>query len=151
MREWKLRFPELFDEHDVAIAETQPDLHFWEWLAAIVLYHTMGYRALIEKYAYPKHTWKQETVARLLPNDVQRVLRDRTEHGSTQGPDLLMYAPDLSDWFFCEVKGPRDHLRPAQVSKFEALAMVSGKPVRLLSLIWAADPDRTSDGPIAPP
>ena len=106
MPKWKLRFPELFDEQDVGIAENQPDYHFWEWLAAIVLYHATGYRALVDKYAYANHPRKQEIVARLLSGDVLRVLRDRTEHGSIQGPDLLMYAPDMSDWFFCEVKGP---------------------------------------------
>jgi len=141
MPEWKLRFPELFDEQDVGIAENQPDYHFWEWLAAIVLYHATGYRALVEKYAYANHPRKQEIVAKLLPEDVLRVLRDRTEHGSIQGPDLLMYAPDMSDWFFCEVKGPGDRLRSEQMSKFEALATVSGKPVRLLHLKWTPDTD----------
>ena len=47
-----------------------------------------------------------------------------------------MYARDLSDWFFCEVKGPRDRLRPEQKRKFEALAAASGKPVRLLHFSW---------------
>jgi VRR-NUC domain len=151
MPEWKLRFPELFDEQDVGIAENQPDCHFWEWLAAIVLYHATGYRALVEKYAYANRPRKQEIVAKLLPDDVLRVLRDRTEHGSTQGPDLLMYAPDMSDWFFCEVKGPGDRLRQEQMSKFEALARASGKPVRLLHLKSTADMGRTPAGPTVPP
>ena len=54
-----------------------------------------------------------------------------------QGPDLLVYARDFSDRFFCEVKGPGDRLRPEQKSKLGALATVSGKPVRLLRLKWA--------------
>ena len=62
-----------------------------------------------------------------------------------------MYAPDLSDWFFCEVKGPRDRLRPVQVNKFEGLAMVSGKPVRLLYLKWASGPGRTAAARTVPP
>ena len=33
-----------------------------------------------------------------------------------------MHAPDLSDWFFCEVKGPGDRLRAEQEKKFGALA-----------------------------
>lgn len=146
MPEWKLRFPELFDEQDVGIAENQPDYHFWEWLAAIVLYHATGYRALVEKYEYANHPRKREIVAKLLPDEVMRVLRDRSEHGSVQGPDLLMYAADMSDWFFCEVKGPGDRLRSEQMSKFEALAMVSGKAVRLLHLKWTADTRRTPAG-----
>jgi hypothetical protein len=47
-----------------------------------------------------------------------------------------MYAPDLTDWFFCEVKGPRDSLRDEQCRKFKALADLSGKPVRLLRFQW---------------
>lgn len=137
MREWAQRFPKLFDEQDVRIAEHQPQYHFVEWLAAIVLHHATGFLALVEKYAYANHPRKQEIVTRLLPADVLPILK-ATEGGPAQAPDLLMYAPDLSDWFFCEVKGPGDHLRPVQLSKFEGLAMVSGKPVHLLHLRWAS-------------
>lgn len=52
---------------------------------------------------------------------------------STPGGPLATVL-DFSDWFFCEVKGPRDRLAPEQKHKFEALATVSGKPVRLLWL-----------------
>lgn len=151
MPEWAQRFPELFDEQDVRTAENQPQYHFVEWLAAIVLHHATGFLALVEKYAYANHPRKQEIVAKLLPDDVLRVLRDRTEHGSIQGPDLLMYAPDMSDWFFCEVKGPGDRLRTEQMSKFEALATVSGEPVRLLHLKWASGPGRTAAALTVPP
>ncbi len=150
MREWMFRFPELFDEQDMGIAHNQPDYHFWEWLAAIVLYHATGYRALVEKYAFANHPRKRDIVAKLLPDGVLRVLRDRTEHGSTQGPDLLMYAADMSDWFFCEVKGPSDHLQPVQESKFEALAAASEKPVRLLHFKWTADAEPMPAGTTVP-
>ena len=70
---------------------------------------------------------------------MQAILRDRTEHGRAQGPDLLVYARDFSDWFFCEVKGPGDRLHPEQKRKFEALAAASGKPVRLLRFSWVPD------------
>jgi hypothetical protein len=47
-----------------------------------------------------------------------------------------MYSPDLShpspDWFFCDAKGPNDRLGRKQRAKFEAIARVSGKPVRIL-------------------
>jgi hypothetical protein len=43
-----------------------------------------------------------------------------------------MYAEDLSDWFFCEVKGPSDRLRDEQVRKFARLAEMTSKPVRLI-------------------
>jgi hypothetical protein len=43
-----------------------------------------------------------------------------------------MYAEDLSDWFFCEVVGPRNRLRDEQIRKFELLAEMTSRPVRLL-------------------
>ena len=46
-----------------------------------------------------------------------------------QGPDLLAYAPDHSNWFFIEVKGPSDRLRPVQRDYFAAVAEVTGRPV----------------------
>jgi hypothetical protein len=121
----------------VRIAVTQPQYHFVEWLAAIMLHHTTGFLALVEKYAYESHTRKRKIVASLLPPDVQLILSEK--HGRAQAPDLLMYAPDLSDWFFCEVKGPRDRLRQVQLDKFKALATLSGKPVRVLRLGWASE------------
>jgi VRR-NUC domain-containing protein len=70
-------------------------------------------------------------LAQLLPPPVREVLRDRSK-SRAQAPDLFMYARDLSDWFFCEVKGPRDHLRKEQIRKFELLADMTAKPVRSL-------------------
>jgi len=55
-----------------------------------------------------------------------------------------MYAPDLSDWCFCEVTGPGDPLRPQQVRKFDALAIMTGRPVLFLRLRWA--PRRAAEG-----
>ena len=52
-------------------------------------------------------------MAQLLPGAVRDALRDRKQ-GRAQAPDLLMYAEDLSDWFFCEAKGPRDRLRTSR-------------------------------------
>ena len=49
-----------------------------------------------------------------------------------QAPDLLVYAPDYSDWFFCEVKGGSDHLRQAQKDHFIVLSELSGKPIYLV-------------------
>jgi VRR-NUC domain-containing protein len=133
---WARRFSELFDEDDPRLAESQGHLgyHFGEWLAAIVLHHATGYLSLVSKYEFRKHRRKQEVVERLLSPEPRAALSDRTEHGRAQAPDLLMYAADFSDWFFCEVKGPRDRLGAEQEKKFEALANMSGKPVHLLRL-----------------
>src|SRR5262245_59711906 len=130
-QEWRARFPDLFDDDDLRIANSQPAIHFYEWLGAIVLHHTTGYLALVEKYEFATHPRKQQIVARLLPRPVRDALRDRSQ-GGAQPPDLLMYAEDLSDWFFCEVKGPRYRLRDEQVRKFGRLADMTSRPVRLL-------------------
>jgi hypothetical protein len=129
--EWRARFPDLFDDDDLRIAKSQPGVHFYEWLGAIVLHHTTGYLSLVEKYEFATPPRKQQIVAQLLPRPVGDALRDRSQ-GRAQAPDLLMYAEDLSDWFFCEVKGPSDRLRDEQIRKFGLLAEVTSKPVRLL-------------------
>lgn len=129
--EWRQRFPHLFDDDDLRLAKSQPKNHFCEWLGAIVLHQTTGYLSLVEKYEFATHPRKKEIVAQLLPLAVRDALRDRS-HGRAQAPDLLMYAPDYSDWFFCEVKGPSDRLRDEQIRKFSRLADLTSKPVRLL-------------------
>ena len=150
--EWKRRFPALFDEDDLRLAQGPQGpmgYHFIEWLAAILLHHTTGYLSLVSKYEFSNHPTKQQVVAQLLPPEVRVALRDRVEHGSAQPPDLLMYAPDLSDWFLCEVKGPGDARRPPQVQKFGALAKMTGRPVRLLRLKWAAAPRAERTGSVS--
>lgn len=49
-----------------------------------------------------------------------------------QGPDLLMYSPDESNFFFCEVKGPNDRLRPKQEKYFAAIAEAVAQQIELL-------------------
>jgi hypothetical protein len=129
--EWKKKFPELFDDDDLRLANSQSGNHFYEWLGAIVLHHTTGYLSLVEKYEFGRHRRKQDIVAQLLPTPVRDALNYRGQ-GYTQAPDLLMYAEDLSDWFFCEVKGPGDRLSDEQKRKFQVLADMTAKPVRLL-------------------
>jgi hypothetical protein len=138
--EWAQRFPQLFDEDDLALAEGpqgRRGYHFIEWMAAIVMHQRTGYLSLVSKYEFARHRRKQAVVEQLLSPAVRTALRDRAEHGRAQPPDLLMYAADLSDWFFCEVKGPGDRLGPEQVKKFRALAEMTGRPVRLIRLRWA--------------
>ena len=133
---WAQRFPELFREHDLELAKSQgPDgIHHIEWLAAIVLHHTTGYHCAGD------YEFRPPNVAALLIKrtpGLRALIDDRAEHGACQGPDLLMYASDLTDWFFCEVKGPGDHLRDEQCTKFAAIAEPTGKRVRVLNFKWA--------------
>lgn len=134
---WARRFPDLFDPDDVRLATTQhPEgYHFFEWFAAIVLHHATGYLALVEKYQSAAHPSKKRIAERLLPPEIQEMLNDRTTVGGKVGPDLLMYAPDESDWFFCEVKGQTDPFGDDQRKRFEALGIASQKPVRVLRIV----------------
>jgi hypothetical protein len=129
----------LFDEDDLRLALKRcgQGRHYFEWLGALHLHHEVGYHALVCKYEFRNHARKRAIVEGLLWPDVLDLLRDRVEYGRAQAPDLLMHSADLRDFFFCEIKGPTDRLRPAQRSKFTELARRTNKPVRLLSVRWA--------------
>jgi hypothetical protein len=150
--EWAQSFPQLFDGDDLRLAQGPQGgrgYHFIEWMAAIAMHERTGYLSLVNKYEFAVHRGKQAILEQLLSPDVRAALRDRAQHGRAQAPDLLMYAPDLSDWFFCEVKGPGDSLKAEQRKKFEALAEMTGRPVRLLWLKWAPL-DAAAGGVLAP-
>jgi hypothetical protein len=80
---WAHRFPELFDEDDLRLAQAQGHLgyHFCEWLAAIVLHHATGHLALVSKYEFRNHPRKQEVVQRLLAPGLRAAISDRYEAG----------------------------------------------------------------------
>ena len=130
LEEWASRYPQLFDERDVEITRKQLNYHFFEWLAAVLLYESMGYLSLVEKYETASHARKLETFRKAVPGEVYDfVLRNRSGV-----PDLFVYAPDLSNWFFCEIKGSKDVLRPNQIDRHAEIEAISGKPVVILSL-----------------
>jgi len=66
------------------------------------------------------------------PNVLELITNHGEEFGGTQCPDLLVYSPDYSDWFFCEVKGPKDRIREPQRLFFEELFKVSGKEISIV-------------------
>lgn len=155
-KEWKGRFgADLgFDLHFDWFYEQQGKpfgFGFFETLAVIVLHHATGYLpGGSGDFRFPPPTKKEIAEGRrdkfdvmrhkgiaeeVLPAKVLDVVRDQTESG-TQAPDLLMYAPDYSDWFFCEVKGPGDRWQPGQPEKFASIAEASGKPIWLLQFKW---------------
>lgn len=130
LEEWASRYPQLFDERDIEITRKQLNYHFFEWLAAILLYESTGYLSLVEKYETASHARKLEAFRKAVPGAVYEfVLQNRSGV-----PDLFVYAPDLSSWFFCEIKGPKDILRPHQIARHAELEKVSGKPVVILGL-----------------
>jgi len=140
VRLWARTYPMIFDEDDLRIAESQSDMgyHFHEWLAAVLLYHTYGYFSLIEKYEFKAHKHKQRLLRDLLELNVVEFIHDHPEFGNVQCPDLLVYKPDHSDWFFCEVKGPTDRLREVQIQFFHKLMGLSGKDILLVEFIHLA-------------
>jgi hypothetical protein len=136
-RQWAKDYADIFDEQDVQIAEKgagpKMRFHFYEWLAAVLIFHTYGYLSLIEQYEFKLHVRKRAVAKRILPPEVFALVTDHRQcFGGVQCLDLLSYSPDYSDWFFCEVKGPRDELKKAPLRFFEELAQVSGKPIRVM-------------------
>lgn len=116
-------------------------------MAAIFLHQVTGYLALVGKYEFPRHHHRDRVVHQVLSLDVIAALRDRSGDANVQAPDLLMYAPDHSDWFCCEVKGPGDRLNQTQHARFAALAALTRKPVRMLKFRWAPGGARTRAAP----
>lgn len=125
---WAKQYPELFDEYDISNAQNQRQNHFFEWLAAIVLYNTTGYLSLVEKYEFHKHINKREILKKILNEEQLSLL----ESDKRQCPDLFVYSPDYKDWFFCEVKGDTDRLRTTQEDYFKQLMEATNKPVFLI-------------------
>lgn len=128
--EWSRRYPRLFDERDIEIANNQRSNHFFEWLGAVLLYESTGYLSLIEKYAIQSHARKTRIFRKTVPARIY----DFIMADSAGAPDLFAYAPDYGDWFFCEIKGATDRLRSHQISCCNRLERISRKKVRLLLL-----------------
>ena len=134
VEEWSSAYPMLFDSDDIRIAHNQRHLgyHYYEWLAAILIYHTTGHLSLVETYAYKSHAKKRQILETLVTGDVLDFIASKGIQSVTQCPDLLVYTPNDKSWFFCEIKGPRDKLRVKQVNFFEELAQVSGKEIKVV-------------------
>ena len=109
------------------------NLHFFEWLAAVLIYQSFGYLSLQEQYEFKVQERKRAIVQALLTPDLfVLVTNHKDAFSGVQSPDLLVYAPDRSDWFLCEVKGPTDRLRPTQASYFDALSAATKKDIRIV-------------------
>ncbi len=136
--EWANKYPELFDSDDIRVANTQANMgyHFHEWLAALLIYESIGYLSLIESYEFKIQTRKQEILKKIVPENVLSTIQSITKEGKVQCPDLFCFSPDYSDWFFCEVKGPKDKMREIQEQKFQSLVDISGKSIQVVSFTY---------------
>jgi hypothetical protein len=139
-QEWSSKHPELFDKDDIRVAKTQAKLgyHFYEWLAALTLYQSTGYLSLIESYEFKGQKRKQEIMRDILPAQVLSAVEAIAAAGDVQCPDLLCYHPETKDWFFCEVKGPTDSVRPRQEKWFQTLVDASDQPIRVVNFTYAS-------------
>lgn len=133
--QWAAAHPELFDPQDLSLAsnvENVDEYHYFEWLAAITLYRTTGMRSLVEMWGTSTHTRKIDITRRLFDLDgFKREGKAMGLPGLPKGPDLLVYRPDLQDFFFVEAKGGNDSLKAANVAWFKFLQAFTGRPVYL--------------------
>ena len=88
----------------------------------------------MEKYQYKNHPHKQSIVKKLDFEDLRRVMDYQRLNDQVQLPDLLVYKPDFSDWFFCEVKGGTDRLRSVQEEQFNIFSELSKKPIYMIEI-----------------
>src|SRR3990170_4138957 len=128
---WANRYPELFDAADLGMAVSQPHYHFYEWLIAVTVLQEDGYLALVEKYQFKKHARDHAIFKGMVPKELYHLVGESRAFGSRQPPDLFVYRPDRSDWFFCEVKGPEDEISDAQEPYFAAIEGKSPSPIRI--------------------
>jgi hypothetical protein len=130
-KQWMAECPELFGARDYRIVRNQSPYHFGEWFVARH-YWKCGHRVLIEKYAFPSHPDAYRIASQLLGNaGIQFIHAKRL---SCQPPDLLVYQPDMSRFFFAEVKRGRDRLKLSQQKFFEELERRFECEVVLVSL-----------------
>ncbi|MDY0282835.1 MAG: hypothetical protein RBR35_20065, partial [Salinivirgaceae bacterium] len=73
VREWRDRYPTLFDEDDERVLRTaqQRRYHFLEWLSAVLLFETTGYRSMVEKYTAKSHVNKLRCLRECVPPSLE--------------------------------------------------------------------------------
>ena len=131
---WVNDYGFLFDADDVRVATgiegQKQQMHFSEWFTAIKMFEATGYYSLNEKYESSEHTVKHAVLEKLVsPEILSFMVKQKPEKGDMDCPDLLMYKPDFSDWYFCDVKGPGDNLRPEQALYWQELIEITGKRI----------------------
>lgn len=130
VKQWRNQYPDLFDEDDVRLTVSQPTAHFYEWLAAILVYEATGFLNLVEYYISNTHPRKKALFREIVGEEIFRYV-DTHQDGV---PDLFLYAPDKKEWFFAEVKGNKDRIRNTQPERFAELLSLTGKEVDIITL-----------------
>lgn len=135
--QWASAYPALFDENDLQNTRLQPRNHFCEWFAAIHLFHRDGLYSLVEKYLFTGHARKTSLLNRLLSDSQLTILHDIHTLLRSQPPDLLVFTPDLTRFWFAEIKGPGDKIRPRQLQSHAAIQKRLRVPVELITVLAA--------------
>lgn len=136
--EWSVSYPLLFDHEDLRLARNQPVNHFCEWLAAIHLFQRDGALSLIEKYLFGRHPRKHKVIAETLNPDQLQILKAIHDEFGVQPPDLFVFSPNRSRFWFAEVKGPGDKLRETQKASHAAIREKLGVPVEVMRVTVGA-------------
>jgi hypothetical protein len=135
-REWRRSYPMLFDERDeeLAITMSAPEnggSGFFEWLAAVLLYEATGLLSMQTNYVAKNHPRKRERFEKI----IGRKYFDHVDLDQSGLPDLFVYSENFNDeWFFCEVKGASDKMRPNQIARHASLLAATGRKVKTMKL-----------------
>lgn len=113
---WHSEYPGLFDDGDLRLTGKVSSYHFKEWFTAVHLFHHYGALSLVEKYgcdgAHPsKAAIRDKLMTQRQQDDFFRICNDEC---GVQGPDLLVYLPDFSRFWFAEAKGPNEPYKKGQ-------------------------------------
>jgi hypothetical protein len=128
--EWLTKYPQLFDGKDQQFFQNQGvfGYGFVEALTMIFLLEGTGYYSIFGSYGLQTQPQKNSLVKSLVSEKAWEYLLYKGKP-HPMPPDIFAYAPDKSDYFFCEVKGPGDRLRDTQISYFQKLEKLTGKMV----------------------
>lgn len=133
--QWAAAYSDIFDADDCRLAKSRPRYHFFEWFAAIHLFHRDGTLSLLEKYGYGNHIHKQDRLESLLSEDDRRFIAKFRDRFGVQPPDLLVYRSGQQYCWFAEVKGPGDTVSAGQRASWAALEERFGSAVELINVV----------------
>lgn len=136
---WHVEYPLLFKDSDWRTIRNQYALgyHFGEWFSARHFWNA-GHRVLIEKYVFPGSHREDFAIAeRLLGKEALLYLKGKARQ--CQPPDLLVYLPDFSSFFFAEIKLESDVLREEQRVYFDEVEKLCGCEVWIVKLSGVED------------
>jgi hypothetical protein len=131
-KEWKSSYETIFDDDDLRLASSQQRNHFCEWLVAVCLFHQHGVYSLLEKYGYGNHERKVAVLQQLMGLRDRQFIQGMAKELQAQPPDLLVYRPDYSEYWFAEVKGPGDRLKPKQRESHDRIRSKLGARVETI-------------------